>query len=76
MREPYVKPIKGYKYNGIYELRTKFASDINRIFFFSKFNNTFILLDGFTKKTEKIPAKELEKALRYKKDYERRCKNE
>ena len=76
LREPYVKSLKGYKYNGIYELRTKFASDITRIFYFTWSNNTFVLLNGFTKKSENIPPRELDRALLYKKDYERRCKDE
>ena len=75
LKEPYVKPIKGKKYKGIYELRVKFSSNINRIFFFTYSNNTFVLLNGFTKKSDKIPVNELERALRYKLDYERRSKN-
>ncbi|WP_443112461.1 type II toxin-antitoxin system RelE/ParE family toxin [Dehalobacter sp. DCM] len=38
--------------------------------------NTFVLLHGFVKKTNKTPEKELEKALSYKLDYERRCQDE
>ena len=76
LREPYVKSIKGDKYNGIFELRTKFASDINRIFFFTWTNNTFVLLNGFVKKDNKTSIRELDRALLYKKDYERRCDNE
>jgi len=34
LREPYVKAVKGEKYKGLWELRTKFASDISRIFYF------------------------------------------
>ena len=39
-------------------------------------DNTFILLNGYTKKANKIPKTELDRAIRYKKDYERRCDNE
>lgn len=74
LREPYVKPIKGSKYKDIFELRIKFSSDISRIFYFTFQNNTFVLLNGFTKKTDKTPQAELDKAVRYKEDYERRCK--
>lgn len=73
LREPYVKPIKG---KGLFELRIKFASDISRIFYFTYRQKTFVLLHGFTKKTQKTPQKEIERALRYKEDYERRCDNE
>ena len=31
---------------------------------------------GFTKKSEQTPQRELERALRYKEDYERRCDDE
>ena len=76
LKEPYVKPIKGPKYKGIFELRVKFASDISRIFYFTYHQKTFVLLHGFTKKTEKTPQRELERALRYKEDYERRYDDE
>ncbi len=73
LREPYVKAIKGDHYKGIFELRIKFASDISRIFYFAYSNNTFVLLSGFIKKTNETPRHELERAKRYKEDYERRC---
>ncbi len=76
LREPYVKPVKGAKYKGLFELRVKFASNISRIFYFTYGQKTFVLLHGFTKKTKQTPIKELERALRYKADYERRCDNE
>lgn len=76
LREPYTKPIKGEKYKELYELRIKFSSDISRIFYFTFRNNTFVLLHRFTKKTEKTPPGEIERALRYKEDYERRCDDE
>lgn len=73
LREPYVKPIKGKNNQGLYELRIKFSSDISRIFYFSLQQNTFVLLHGYVKKSGKIPARELERARKYKADYERRC---
>lgn len=73
LREPYVKPVKD---KGLFELRIKFASDISRIFYFTYRQKTFVLLHGFTKKTQKTPQREIERALRYKEDYERRCDNE
>lgn len=72
LREPYVSPIKGDKYKGLWELRVKFASDITRILYFAFEHNTFILLHGIKKKTNKTPPNELDKALRYMKDFERR----
>lgn len=76
LREPYVKPIKGKKYKGLYELRIKLGSDTSRIFYFTYHRNTFVLLNGFLKKTNITPKKELEKAIKYKNDYEKRCEDE
>lgn len=55
--------------NGLYELRTKVASNIHRVLYFHYRHGRFILLHGFTKKTKKTPHKELAKARRYMKDY-------
>lgn len=74
LREPYVKPIQGQPYKGIFELRVKFASDISRIFYFCYRNNTFVLLHGFVKKSSQTPKRELERARQYKTDYEKRCR--
>ena len=76
IRAPYSAPIKGDKYKGLYELRTKFSSDIARIFYFLFDKNKFVLLHGIVKKANKPPGRELDRALSYKKDYEKRCKNE
>ena len=76
LREPYTKPIRGHLNKGIYELRIKFSSDISRIFYFTYRQNTFILLHGFLKKTNKTPAREIDRARKYKEDYERRCNDE
>jgi phage-related protein len=73
LKEPHVKSIKGNKNKDIFELRAKFSSDISRIFYFLYNESSFILLNGFIKKTKKIPERELEKARKYKLDYERRC---
>jgi len=76
LKEPYVKAIKGAQYKGIYELRMKLGSDASRVFYFTYHKNTFVLLNGFLKKTNKTPKTELERAIRYKNDYEKRCKDE
>lgn len=73
LREPYAKAIKGKNNKGIFELRIKFSSDISRIFYFTYKFNKFILLHGFIKKTQKTPEKELNRARKYKEDYEGRC---
>lgn len=68
LREPYSKYIK----DGIFELRIKFSSDISRIFYFFYVGNKVVLTNGFIKKTQKTPTSEIEKALKYKADFERR----
>lgn len=73
LREPYVKPIKGKNNKGLYELRIKFSSDIARVFYFTYYNNKFVLLHGFIKKNMKTPEKEINKARRYMEDYKRRA---
>ena len=75
LREPHTKLVKGKDNRGIFELRIKFSTNISRIFYFSYTSNTFILLNGFVKKTRKTPKREIERARKYKEDYERRCNN-
>lgn len=75
LREPYVKPIKGKNNKGLYELRIKFSSDIARIFYFTYYNNKFLLLHGFIKKTTKTPENEINKARKYMEDYKRRAES-
>ncbi len=74
LREPYVKAIKGDKNKGLYELRIKFANDIARIFYFIYYDNRYVLLHGFIKKTMKTPGSEIEQARKYMEDYKRRTK--
>lgn len=76
IRESFSTAIKGERYKGLFELRVKFSSDITRIFYFLYEKNTFVLLHGFVKKINKTPERELERALSYKLDYERRCQDE
>lgn len=68
LREPHVK----YMQDGIFELRIKAGSDISRIFYFFFKKEKIILTNGFIKKTNKTPKKEITKAVEYMKDYERR----
>ena len=72
LKLPYVRSIKGKKYNKLFELRIKFSSDISRVFYFCNYNNTFILLHGYTKKTNKTDKNELDIALSYMLDYNER----
>ena len=55
--------------DGLYELRTRFNGNIYRVFFIFDDGNIVVLFNGFQKKTQKTPKKEIEKALQIKKDY-------
>ena len=66
--ETYLKHIENT--NGLYEIRIEQGSDIFRIFCFFDEGQLIILTNGFQKKTQKTPKKEIEKALKIKQDYE------
>ena len=55
--------------DGLWEIRTKFGSNIYRVFCCFDEGNLVILLSGFQKKSQKTPKKEIEKAERLKKEY-------
>ena len=63
----YLKPITGTK--GLYEARISLSSNIWRVFCFFDKGRLVILLNGFTKKKQKTPKREIEKALRLMNDY-------
>ena len=56
----YLKQITGTK--GLYEARIQLASNIWRVFCFFDNDKLVVLINGFQKKTEKTPKKEIEKA--------------
>lgn len=55
--------------NGLYEIRIQTGSDIFRIFCFFDHGQLVVLANGFQKKTQKTPRKEIERALRIKEEY-------
>lgn len=55
--------------DGIFEVRAQNKTDITRILFFFDKDRKIILTHGFVKKTQRIPASELETAKRYRADY-------
>ena len=65
--ERYLKHLKGT--NGLYEARIQLGSDIWRVFCFFDRGKLVILLNGFRKKTQKTPKKEIDKAIRLMKQY-------
>ena len=64
-------PLKFMKFieEGLYELRIEYQSNIYRIFFCFDEGRIVILFNGFQKKTEKTPKKEIEKAKILRKEY-------
>ncbi len=66
--ETYLKHIENT--DGLFEIRIQQGSDIFRIFCFFDKGQLVILANGFQKKTQKTPKKEIEKALKIKEEYE------
>ena len=66
--EIYLKHIE--ETEGLYEMRVHVGNDAIRIFCFFDKGQLVIIINGFKKKSQKTPAKEIELALKIKKDYE------
>ncbi len=69
LREPYSKHLD----DGIFELRGKVGNDISRVLYFFYHDGKIILTNGFVKKTQKTPKKEINRAKNYRMDYMKRC---
>ena len=54
---------------GLYEISVEFESNIYRIFCCFDDGNLVVLFNAFQKKTQKTPAKEIEKARKLKEEY-------
>lgn len=68
LRKPYSCIVE----SGIFELRTKQGSNINRIFYFFFVGKKAVLTNGYIKKSSKVSKTDFELAKKYKLDYERR----
>jgi len=66
--ETYLKHIENTE--GLYEIRVQLGSYIFRIFCFFDKGQLVVLANGFQKKTQKTPKKEIELALKIKEEYE------
>ena len=64
----YFKHLEGT--DGLYEIRVQNGNNIFRIFCFFDVGKLVILINGFQKKMQKTPKKEIEKALRIKEEYQ------
>ena len=65
--EKFFKHIEGT--DGLYEIRIKAGSDIYRVFCCFDAGRIVILFNGFHKKSQKTPKKEIERATRLKQEY-------
>lgn len=72
LRGPFSKHIT----DGIFELRIKHGNDISRVLYFFYIDNTAVLTNGFIKKTNKTPQKEIDTAKKYRNDYIKRLQDE
>lgn len=70
------RPFSAALRNNILELRVSGRDNQIRILYFFFYGNKAILSHGFNKKTEKVPEKEIDKAISNRQDYERRQINE
>ena len=64
-------PKKFFQYmeDGIYEIRVEVGSNIFRVFSFFDEGQMIVIANGFQKKTQKTPRKEIELAKKIKKEY-------
>jgi phage-related protein len=69
----FFKSIEGIK--GLFEIRVEYKSNIYRIFCCFDRGNLVVLFNGFQKKTQKTPKKELEKAEKIMREYFSEQKN-
>lgn len=65
LREPYSKHLS----DGIFEIRARVGTDITRILYFFYCDGTIIVTNGFIKKTQLTPLKEIKLAKQRRKEY-------
>ena len=65
--EKFLSPMTGC--DGLFEVRIEYQSNIYRVFCCFDEGRLVVLFNGFQKKTQKTPRKEIEKAMKLKKEY-------
>ncbi len=65
--EKFLAPMTGY--DGLFEIRIEYFSNIYRIFCCFDEGKLIVLFNGFQKKTQKTPKVEIERAMRLKSEY-------
>jgi len=66
-------PTNYFKYltssSGLYEIRIEYSSNIYRVFSFFDEGNLLVVINGFQKKSNKVPLRKIELAEKLKKNY-------
>jgi len=70
---PYIKKLTDA--NGLWEVRIKHSTNNYRVFYFTVKSSKFVMLNGFHKKSQKTPKKEISIAISYMNDYLERSDN-
>ena len=65
--QQYLKQLEGT--DGLYEIRVISDNDIFRIFCFFDEGKLIVLMNGFQKKTQKTPQREIDKAIKIREEY-------
>jgi phage-related protein len=65
--EKFLAPMSGY--DGLYEVRIEYQSNIYRIFCCFDQGQLVVLFNGFQKKTQKTPKEMIDRAMRLKNEY-------
>ena len=60
---------------GLFEIRAQYGSNITRAIYFHQVGNRYIITHGFSKKTQKTPAGEIERAKRIMAEFLEEVKN-
>lgn len=58
-----------YIREGVYEIRAEHIGNIYRVFFIFDNGNVVVLFNGFQKKSQKTPEKEIRQAIKLKEEY-------
>ncbi len=70
LREPHSKKLV----NGIFELRINIDGNSIRLFYFFTKNQKAILTNGFIKKVQKTPERQIDTAIKFRNDFNKRNK--
>jgi phage-related protein len=68
--EPYVKRVSGSK--KLWELRERYHNTLIRLFFFQYKPDTLVMINGYVKKSNKVPAHILKQTVQKMKEYQAR----